>query len=68
MEELAGFVHPHIAVVVVNFGSSDLLRVNLRPLEGDPDLDIVIVDNYSTEAERVAVRQVSERAWNLVSL
>ncbi|WP_170226345.1 glycosyltransferase [Rudaeicoccus suwonensis] len=56
------------AVVVVNFGSHRLLRTNLVPLhEQDPELIIVVVDNYSGAVERRAIRDLcEEHGWHLV--
>jgi N-acetylglucosaminyl-diphospho-decaprenol L-rhamnosyltransferase len=61
---------PRVAVVVVNFGSSDLLAANLAPLTRDcPGLVAVVVDNRSSESEarRVALLAAHE-GWELVSL
>jgi len=55
-----------IAVVVVNFGSHELLERNFAPLDG---ADVVVVDNFSSAAERTAVRASSQRhGWQLVEM
>ncbi|MFT2689816.1 hypothetical protein [Clavibacter zhangzhiyongii] len=44
-----------LAVVVVNYGSADLVRENVLPLvERLDDALLVIVDNRTTDAERSA--------------
>ncbi|SOC47165.1 Glycosyltransferase, GT2 family [Blastococcus aggregatus] len=59
-----------LGVVVVNYGSSALLRQNLAaagPL--GPDVRVVVVDNHSTDEERAAVTALAaERGWDLVAL
>lgn len=59
---------PRLGVVVVNYGSSDLLAENLPPgLASTSDAQIVVVDNFSTEQERSAVRSLAAaRGWELV--
>jgi GT2 family glycosyltransferase len=56
-----------LAVVVVNYGSHALLEANLAPLSrACPELAVVIVDNLSTTAERVAVTALAEtEGWHL---
>ena len=57
-----------LGVVVVNYGSSDLLRRNLADAQtlGD-DVRVVVVDNRSTAAERSAVTELArQRGWDLV--
>lgn len=57
-----------LAVVVVNYGSSELLRRNLVPL-GRTGLPVVVVDNSSTPAERRVVTELArEEGWELVLL
>jgi GT2 family glycosyltransferase len=57
-----------LAVVVVNYGSSALLRRNLVPL-GRTGLPVVVVDNLSTSGERRAVTALArEEGWQLVLL
>lgn len=59
-----------LGVVVVNYGSSALLRQNLAatgPL--GPDVRVVVVDNHSTDEERAAVTALAaESGWDLVAL
>jgi GT2 family glycosyltransferase len=56
-----------LAVVVVNFGSSSLLRRNLAPLARSLiDATIVVVDNFSTAEERAAVRALgAAEGWTV---
>ncbi|BDV29516.1 glycosyltransferase family 2 protein [Microbacterium terricola] len=56
------------AVVVVNYGSSALLAVNLTGTAADAGPDIVVVvDNPTTEAERDSVRALAGREhWTVV--
>jgi GT2 family glycosyltransferase len=57
-----------LAVVVVNYGSSALLRHTLVPL-GRTGLPVVVVDNLSTADERRAVTTLArEEGWELVLL
>lgn len=55
-------------LVIVNYGSHQLIEKNLRLLPSDGDrLRVVIVDNFSTQSERTAVRDLCERmGWELV--
>ncbi|WP_147261972.1 glycosyltransferase family 2 protein [Blastococcus sp. TF02A-26] len=59
-----------LGVVVVNYGSSGLLRRNLAaagPL--GPDVRVVVVDNLSTVQERAAVGELAAaHGWELVGL
>ncbi len=57
------------AALVVNYGSSALLESNLGAVaDENPDLVVVVVDNFTTTAERAAVEQLcSRRAWRLVA-
>ncbi|QOD44472.1 glycosyltransferase [Clavibacter zhangzhiyongii] len=49
-----------LAVVVVNYGSADLVRENVLPLvERLDDALLVIVDNRTTDAERERVRELA---------
>ena len=64
-EQVAG------AVVVVNYASSQLIEDNLVPLRRSlpPGVAIVIVDNFSTTAERAAIENLTARnAIDLVAL
>lgn len=51
-----------ISVIVVNFNRADLLRACLLSLRGQTfsDLEILVVDNGSTDSSRAEVRQMSE--------
>ncbi|RFA08557.1 hypothetical protein B7R54_04435 [Subtercola boreus] len=57
-----------LAIIVVNYGSSALLQANLAPLtRRQPAIMVVVVDNFSTETERVAVTELAEReGWHTV--
>lgn len=57
-----------LAIVVVNYGSTALLEANLAPLtRRQPELTVVIVDNYSSEQERSRVVSLAAReGWNTV--
>ena len=57
-------------MVVVNHGSSDLLRRNLAAHDPRPVAEqVVVVDNYSSAAEARAVRDLADRmGWHLVAL
>ncbi len=59
-----------LAVVVVNYGTHDLVEVNIGALHADsPDLDVVVVDNFSTSSEQEAVRDLCARhGWTAVLL
>jgi GT2 family glycosyltransferase len=54
-----------LAIVVVNYGSAALLRQNLAPLAASlPDATIVVVDNFTSEAERdTVVKLCAARGW-----
>ena len=59
-----------LGVVVVNYGPPDLLRRTLAaaPLGGD-DVHVVVVDNFSSAANRAAVEQLgAEQGWHVVGL
>ncbi len=59
-----------LGVVVVSYGSSELLRRTLAPagLPG-PDVSVVVVDNLSTAAERAAVRELGAASgWHVVAM
>ncbi len=54
-----------LAIVVVNYGSHDLLETNLVPVSRHtPDAKIVVVDSYSGPAERASVeRLAASHGW-----
>ena len=53
---------PPVAIVVVNYGSHELLEKNLVPVsEHSPDARVVIVDSFSDVPEREAVVRLAER-------
>lgn len=56
------------ALVVVNHGSSGLLAANLPVhVTAAADVDVVVVDNYSTAVERDRIALLAaERGWTLV--
>lgn len=58
-----------VAVVVVSYGSADLLAANLAPLgRACPELDVVVVDNFSDAAERARVTTLAaDEGWTLVA-
>lgn len=55
----------NLAIVVVNYGSSALLLQNLAPLASElPGATVVVVDNFTDEAERDAVAALcAARDW-----
>lgn len=58
-----------VAVVVVNYGSSALIRRNLAPLVGVPGCRVIVVDNHTTAEERDRVsRLCAEHHWTAVLL
>jgi GT2 family glycosyltransferase len=59
---------PTLAIVVVNYGSADLLVENLKPLgSAVTDARGVVVDSYSTATERERVRVLAaECGWDTV--
>lgn len=64
-EPLAG-----LAVLVVNYGSHDVVEANLARSLGDGFAgQIVVVDNFSTDREREAVSAMCDRhGWTLVAM
>jgi N-acetylglucosaminyl-diphospho-decaprenol L-rhamnosyltransferase len=53
---------PPLAIVVVNFGSHELLEDNLVSVsEHTPDAKVVVVDSFSDVQEREAVERLAER-------
>ncbi len=61
---------PHLAVIVVNYGSSDLLERNLAPLaRHTPTARVVVVDNFTTAAEQARVTDLCARlGWTAVTM
>jgi GT2 family glycosyltransferase len=59
-----------LGVVVVNYGSSELLRRNLGTAAAlGEDVRVVVVDNASTAIERRAVAELAAQAgWDLVAM
>lgn len=59
---------PTLAVIVVNYGSHELLEQNLRPVgETEPAPVVVVVDNLTSAVERRAVAdQAATYGWALV--
>jgi GT2 family glycosyltransferase len=59
---------PRLGIVVVNYGSHELIERNLSRV--DPravPASVLVVDNFSSLSERVAVRQLTaERGWRLL--
>ena len=57
-------------MVVVNYGSLDLLEANLDADDWGPTVsEVVVVDNFTTDRQRNALRDVSDRrGWELVEL
>lgn len=58
-----------LAVIVVNYGSHQLLQSNIALLSRQvPEVAVTIVDNYSGNAERTAVTQLSaSMGWALAT-
>jgi GT2 family glycosyltransferase len=58
-----------LSVVVVNYGSTDLLRQNLAPVSrAVDDLVVVVVDNWSGAAERARVTELATaEGWLLAT-
>jgi GT2 family glycosyltransferase/glycosyltransferase involved in cell wall biosynthesis len=61
---------PPLAVVVVSFGSVELLRRNLATADlSGPDVRVVVVDNLSTLANRRAVEALgAAQGWHVVGM
>jgi GT2 family glycosyltransferase len=60
----------HLGVVVVNFGSSQLVARNLASIgwSSVPEVTVVVVDNWSSAAERRAITELARRhCWELVA-
>lgn len=61
--------HDPIAVVVVNYGSHRLLAAHLPAAATMPFARVIVVDNHTTDAERLAVTALAdERGWELLAL
>lgn len=60
----------HLAVLVVNFGSHDVVEANLSRSFGDDfPGQVIVIDNFSSAQERRAVEAVCDRhAWSLLAL
>jgi GT2 family glycosyltransferase len=57
-----------VAVIVVNYGSAELLAVNLPRTAGDGGVRVVVVDSFSDAGERTAVtRLAADRGWALLT-
>jgi GT2 family glycosyltransferase len=59
-----------MGIVVVNYGSHRLIEANLGSIDlSRLDVQVVIVDNFSSLEERSAIEHVaSSRSWSLVNL
>lgn len=64
----AGTDLPRCSVVVVNYGSHALLEQNLLPLSLQaPEVDVVVVDNFTTRDEQAAVQELGDRlGWTVL--
>ena len=57
-----------VALVVVSYGSSDLLAANLPRTVGDTGVRVVVVDSFSSLGERAAVtRLAGDHGWELLT-
>jgi GT2 family glycosyltransferase len=59
-----------LGIVVVNYGSHDLLEANVSAIgaDGDGETVVVVVDNFSSTDERAIVsRLADEEGWQLVT-
>src|SRR3954447_24151920 len=59
-----------LGVVVVSFGSADLLRRNLAPARlAGSQVRVVVVDNYSTDENRRSVQKLGRaHGWHVVAM
>lgn len=59
-----------LAIIVVNFGSSELLANNLvETAAGIADAEVFVVDNWTDQAERHRVASLAaKQAWHLVAM
>jgi GT2 family glycosyltransferase len=56
-----------LAIVVVNYGSSALLAHNLVPIAREIGAHVVVVDNFTDDAERARVVEIAAReGWSAV--
>lgn len=59
---------PRPALLVVNYGSHDLVAENIARTSLPDSTTVVIVDNFTTQDERAAVTHLcSQRKWELVT-
>jgi GT2 family glycosyltransferase len=65
-----GSLSASVAIIVVNYGSADLLAVNLVSTAKDsPATTIVVVDNFSSTAQLTLAAEVCDsNGWHLVPL
>ena len=57
----------HVAVVVVNYGSTSMIAENLDALRGEAE--VIVVDNFSTTAERERAGDLcAARDWQFIPL
>jgi GT2 family glycosyltransferase len=61
-------VRDTVAIIVVNYGSSDLLAQNVTPLSVSiPEALVVVVDNFTTPEERSRVASLADlNGWSTV--
>lgn len=59
-----------LAILVVNYGSHEIVEANLtKTLEREFAGQVVVVDNFSTDAERAEITTVCDRhGWDLLAL
>jgi GT2 family glycosyltransferase len=59
-----------LGIVVVSYGSADLLRRNLAPAQlGGAQVRVVVVDNYSTDDNRRSVEELgAAHGWYVVGM
>lgn len=59
-------VSGRVGIVVVNYGSSRLLRENLAQASGERD--VIVVDNFSSPAERVEILELGRQlGWKVLT-
>ncbi|OMH31368.1 glycosyltransferase [Tersicoccus sp. Bi-70] len=68
MQDNRGADDAGLGIVVVNYGSSELLAVNLAAAAAAcPEATVVVVDNPTTADERTRITDLAERSgWHLV--